>query len=321
MSTDPDAVPVTDPVGLLSQGHRSPEPDCPEDRSAVGAVPQGTYRLMDWLEENQSQVDALVLDIDGVLMIDHGPTAGSRALIAWLRDMALPFVLLTNDGCNSPSQKAEALAQCGVDVLASELVSASHGLVDLVDSRGWRGHRFFVMGELGQPSFVAEAGLVPIDDLAQLDACFGVAIGEKHYDWHATITAVFNFLLKQPHAPLVVPNPDLYFPISDNRLHLASGAVASFLASLCESRGRQLLPIYLGKPHAPIFQHAHRVLEAQASRRIAPGRVMIVGDSLASDMEGGASFGYRTGLMMGGITTAQHLDRAARQPDVVFSRI
>jgi len=272
-----------------------------------------------WLAEHRNELDAVLLDVDGVLITGRRPLPGAPELSEWLRDNGVPFFLLTNDGCNSPRQKVRGLAASGMKFRVDEIVSASHGLAELVEQRGWRGRRFFLMGgQLGNPCYAEAAGLAVIRSTDRLHDCFGVVVGEKKYDWEEVITAVFNFLIRNPEAPLVIPNPDAYFPARHGRLHLASGATGGFVQQLCQSYGRELEPIYLGKPYEPIFLHAHHRLERKLDRSVPRDRVVIVGDSLASDIRGGRDFGYRTALVLSGLTTPPMLSRAPIQPDLAF---
>ncbi len=274
-----------------------------------------------WLEAHQRDLDAIVFDVDGVLMVAHHPVPGACELIEWLHEIGKPFFLLTNDGCHSPEEKTEALRACGMEFSPNEIVSCGHGLRELADARGWRGKLFFAMGSLGAPCYGERAGLRITRDFGKLDACAGVIIGEKDYDWEPTINAVFNFLIQHPDAALVVPNPDAYFARRPGWLQLASGATGRFIEQLCRTYGRPLEPIYLGKPYEPIFLTNHHRLERELGRDVPRARVLIVGDSLESDIRGGRDFGYLTALMLTGITPREALARSDIAADLVFEAL
>jgi len=276
-----------------------------------------------WLFSHAAEIDALLLDVDGVLMTSRAPLPGSRELVATLREHHIPFLLLTNDGCNSPAQKLADLAHSGLEFQPDELVSCGHALEELVDERGWRDAPFFLMGELGEPCYATVAGLQTTRDVAALDSddCLGILIGEKSYDWEAVFTGVFNFLRRHPQAPVVVPNPDLFFPLAGGRLHPASGATAGFVQFLCQSYGFEINPIFLGKPYAPIYRHAQRTVERRLGHAIVPSRLLMLGDSLSSDIRGGRDYGTRTGLMLTGITSADLLAASEVKPELVFTAL
>ena len=153
------------------------------------------------------------------------------------------------------------------------------------------------------------------------DACAGIVVGEKAYDWEPTITAVFNFLIRHPDAPVVAPNPDVCFPLKGGRLHPASGATVGFVQFLCQSRGFDIAPIFLGKPYAPIFHHAHREVERRLGRPVPPSRLLMLGDSISADIRGGRDYGTRTALALTGITAPAMLAAADPHPELVFAAL
>ncbi|NOY81160.1 MAG: HAD-IIA family hydrolase [Kiritimatiellaeota bacterium] len=291
---------------------RNPAPTVFEEET-----PLRIERLGPWLTAKLAEFDAVVFDVDGVLMRERKPLPGSLELIEQLRRAAVPFNLLTNDGCHSPEEKTAYLRRCGFDFGPEDIVSSSHGLMELVPKHRWTGRRFFVMGYLGEPCYARRAGLVPVRDLNRLASCQGVIVGEMDYDWQATITAVFNRLRSRSETPLVVPNPDEFFPGREGDLEVASGAVARFIQTLARSAGLNVEPIYLGKPYAPIFEMNHRQLERRCGRAIDRRRVLFAGDSLEGDVRGGRDYGYRTVLVMTGITDRHMLRGSSVQPEIV----
>ena len=276
----------------------------------------GTFR--EWFHRCRTEIDALVFDVDGVLMIKGDPMPGAEELLAAVRADGIPFTLLTNDGCSSPEEKCAKLATSGLHIDPGELVSCGHGLEELVRQRQWTGEPVFVMGRLGEPSYAERAGLVEVTDLNRIRECRAAIIGENTFDWQHTLEATFNVLIQQPDFPLIVPNPDSYFPGRNGRLHIGSGALGRFIEALCRAHGLDVIPEYLGKPYTPILQCAHNRLECRAGHAIKPDRVMLVGDSVASDIAGGLRFGYRTALVLTGITRPEMRLLDESSPEFVF---
>ena len=274
--------------------------------------------VRDWLERHRSGLEALVFDVDGVLMVGDRAVAGAEALLERLEALALPYRILTNDANHSVEEKAALLARAGLSVEAGAITSSGHGLVEAAAREGLAGELCFVLGRLGRPSYAEAAGLRVTSRLADLPDCRAALVGEDAYDWEATINGVVNFLLARPEAPLVVPNPDLYYPGEDRRVHVAAGGVARLIASVCSAYGRKLEPQYLGKPHEPIFHHNHGRLESRLGRTVERRRVLMVGDSLASDVAGARAFGYRSALVLTGATSGESWRAAEPRPDLVF---
>jgi HAD superfamily hydrolase (TIGR01450 family) len=272
----------------------------------------------DWLERHRPGLEALVLDVDGVLMVGARAVAGAAALLERLQALALPYRVLTNDANHSAQEKAALLARAGLAVPARAITSSGHGLVEAAARAGLAGELCFVLGRLGEPSYAELAGIRVTGRLAELPDCRAALVGEDAYDWEATINGVVNFLIARPEAPLVVPNPDLYYPGEDRRVHVAAGGVAGLIASVCAAYGRLLEPLYLGKPHEPIFHHNHGRLESALGRPVVRRRVLMVGDSLAADVAGARAFGYRSALVLTGATTGERWRVSESRPDLVF---
>ena len=284
--------------------------------ASPGADPYG--RFSEWLDAHPHGLDALVLDVDGVLLLAKEATPGSRELLARLRADGLPFLLLTNDGDHSPSEKAATLQSCGLEIQATEIVSCAHGLRAIAKEHDCGGALFYVMGNLGTPCYAEAAGLRTTRDPADLPRCRGVIVGEDNYDWEPVINAVVNFFIAHPEALLITPNPDEYYPDGRGGIRLAAGSVARLIQRALATYGRPKAPRFLGKPHAPIFHTAHGRLERVAGKPIAKNRVLMIGDNLDSDVAGASAFGYRTAIVLTGITTPEMLADAALTPDWVW---
>ncbi|MFK5952412.1 MAG: HAD hydrolase-like protein [Desulfobacterium sp.] len=83
-----------------------------------------------WLFSHGASLDALVFDIDGVLLVKGKAAPGSRSLLAMLRKKYIPFYLLTNDGDHSTREKSQMLDALGIDVHPREIVSCAHALLE-----------------------------------------------------------------------------------------------------------------------------------------------------------------------------------------------
>jgi ribonucleotide monophosphatase NagD (HAD superfamily) len=94
--------------------------------------------------------------------------------------------------------------------------------------------------------------------------------------------------------------------------------VARLIASVCSAYGRRLEPLFLGKPHEPIFHHNHTRLESALGHPLERRRVLMLGDSLASDVAGARAFGYRSALVLTGATSAEGWRTSEPRPDLVF---
>lgn len=271
-----------------------------------------------WFADHRESVDAIAFDIDGVLLRGREPIPGAPELLRELKQCGMPFSLLTNDGCHSPEQKSRFLRDCGMPVAAADLTSCGHGLLEMKHRFGWNGELFYVLGSLGEPCFAERIGLRTTREIGRIDECAAVFVGEKRYDWHDHITAAYNFFLRHPDRPLIVPNPDETFPQGGGQMGVASGATARLIERLCAAAGKPVELVYLGKPYAPIFDYFHHGLEKRLGKPVPKNRVLLIGDSLTSDIPGGNAFGYQTALALTGMTSEAMLAASPATPDFVF---
>lgn len=277
--------------------------------------------LKGWFTSHASNLDALVFDIDGVLLVKGKAAPGSRELLAMLRQENIPFYLLTNDGDHSTREKAEILNASGIDVHPREIVSCAHGLVGLFQDKELSTAPFFIMGNLGFPCFAQSAGFKTTRNIEEIDSCQGIIVGEKGYDWEPAINAAVNFFVKKPGAPLIVPNPDEYYPGNAGQLCIGAGGVARFVSQVLQTYGIKIDPLYLGKPFAPIFEKTHVLLEEKCGRKISRDRVLMTGDFIKSDVQGALDFGYLSALVLTGVTTIEMAEDSPVQPDMVFQTL
>lgn len=269
-------------------------------------------RFTEWWAERHSQFAIALFDVDGTLTGGHHPLPGVTRLLGGLRASNHPFCLLTNDGNHSREEKSALLARAGVEASPEEIVSCSLALNAFSKDNGFVGERFFVMGDLGEPNYAEGAGLVVERDVNRIEDCSGVIVGEGHYDWKTTISAVVNFLLRHPDRPFVVPNPDSCWPDGKNGLGIGAGGKARFVCGVLHDVGVRVNPVYLGKPHRAIFDYAIRTARERfnMSGDVKPESVIMFGDSLKSDILGANQAGFVSALMLTGITDLKQLEAA-----------
>jgi len=171
------------------------------------------------------------------------------------------------------------------------------------------------------------AGLIPERDPHRIRECAGVIVGEGTYNWQDNVNAALNYFIVHPEHPLLVPNPDSYWPNGPSgEIGIGAGGKARFLCQILKDYGIRKRPTYFGKPHPAIFRLAcRRLRERHIGSRVAfkPARILMVGDSLASDIRGANRFGLVSALVLTGITTPAHLAAARSdcRPQLVFRRL
>lgn len=274
-----------------------------------------------WFETHSADFDAVILDIDGVLLNGTRRLPGSQRLLSLLERFGTPYTLLTNDGNHSVYEKAHRLNQAGLAVPPERIVSCGHAIGPAVEALNLTGERFFIMGDTGDPCYAIAAGLQVTREIDELDTCSGVIIGEENYDWEPVINAVINYFIDRPGAPLIIPNPDEYYPGPVLKIHIAAGGIGRFIQRVLEAYGTEIHPLYLGKPHAAIFRLAHRALESSTGRTLPAHRILMIGDNMDADIRGAHSSGYSTALLLTGVTREIAITKFDILPDRVFKAL
>jgi HAD superfamily hydrolase (TIGR01450 family) len=280
-----------------------------------------------WWRNNYENVSILLMDIDGTLLRGESALPGAEELLAWLRSHRFPFCLLTNDGNHSLQEKSRFLCRAGLDIAPDEIVSCSLALHRWRSENPESGRSFFVMGDLGKPDYAELAGFSVCRDPDRIDECDGIIVGEGCYDWQRIITAVMNSLRLMPNRPLLVPNPDSYWPSGKHgEIGIGAGGKARFICTLLAEMGISVSPTYLGKPYPAIFLHAVETVKARfpQSQEAPISKILMLGDSLRSDILGAKQLGMHASLVLTGICTREHVQKKTGPeagPDTVFSAI
>ena len=282
--------------------------------------------FLSWWKKNAAFYAAIFFDVDGCLISGKHALPGAIKIIEYLRKLQFPFSLLTNDGNHSIEEKCVILNQRGLDISTDELVACSSALVPLAKKKGYIGKKFFAMGKLGTPDFAELAGMKVVRDTTKIGSCCGIIIGEGSYDWQPNISAVINYYIQGGERLMIVPNPDSYWPDGINgEIGIGAGGKARFLCTILREYGIKVKPLYLGKPYSPIYRCALKHLRERfnLSGKVSGKKILMLGDSLLSDIRGANRVGFSSGLVLTGITNMSHVEKAGKncQPDFIFKTL
>jgi HAD superfamily hydrolase (TIGR01459 family) len=135
-----------------------------------------------------------------------------------------------------------------------------------------------------------DAPLAPIES-ADYVVCSGLFddTTESPQDYGALIAA-----MRERGLTMVCANPDIVVERGDKLVYCA-GAIADLYAAAGGS------VLYAGKPFRPIYEQALAVARSVRGRETAHGRVLAIGDSIRTDLEGAAAFGIDCLFVTAGI--------------------
>jgi HAD superfamily hydrolase (TIGR01450 family) len=266
------------------------------------------------LEQLVTRFDTLLFDAYGVLIHDSGALPGACALISHLNRIGKPYLILTNDASRLATTASARYQRYGLAIPPERILSAGSLLDDHFRQHDLAGKRCAVLGPEDSRQLVIHAGGLVVasdDDFEVL-----VVADEVGYPLLETIDATLSTLCRrrdqgQP-IHLVLPNPDLIYPKARG-FGITAGSIAMILEAALHLRypdHNDLRFIRLGKPHAAIF-HA-----AQARN---PGKLVMIGDQLDTDVRGAQGCGIASVLVRSGITP--HSGPLSPQPDYVIDSV
>ncbi|MBO0952203.1 TIGR01459 family HAD-type hydrolase [Fibrella forsythiae] len=261
---------------------------------------------------------AVFFDAYGVLKNAHGLIPGVDRTIHALIQTEKPFYVLTNDASRSPEQLAESYARLGLPLVTADRIVSSGMLareyLQLKVSHGTVAY----LGTDTSAHYIENADLhalpirdVDLNDAADITAL--VLLDDEGFDWNTDLNKTVN-LLRQRNIPVIVANTDATYPVSGNRVAVAIGAVADMLERIV---GKQF--IRFGKPDAQLFMFAYDLLRERMT--IGKNEILMVGDTLKSDILGGNKFGFDTALVLTGNTPAEDVDLRIKATGIIPSYV
>ena len=242
-----------------------------------------------------------ILDMDGVLYRDTEPIPGAAEFIDHLRREATPFACLTNNSTLTSEQYSRKLANMGIHVPASQVLTSGPATAAFIRSESGPGTPVLAIGEDGVMQALREAELHLTQDYRQARY---VVVGLDRRITYDKLRAAG--LAIRNGARFIGTNPDRTLPVPEG-LVPGNGA---FLAAL--EAATDVAPFIIGKPEPPIFHWA------LAHLGLKPEETACVGDRLETDVLGGKRVGLYTVFVLSGVSTAEQLSHFQPGPDAVF---
>ena len=245
---------------------------------------QKADRLTDCLDA----FDAFILDGFGVINVGMEKIDGIEEFFRRAELAGKPVVILTNAASAPSAVVADKYLRWGLPVTAQQIVSSRDALVAAL------------------PAADKRAGFLQLDRNTQLinglassaNACpelFDTAEGFVFLGssgWDENDQVLLEQSLKQRMRPVLIGNPDVSAP----HPHQFSAEPGYWMARAMKAVSG-LSPCWFGKPHMPAFQLAVNKVNQLAAVSIPNHRIAMVGDSLHTDILGGAAAGLGTILV------------------------
>ena len=251
------------------------------------------------------EFDGLLIDLDGVVWIGREPVPGSPETLRALLESGKELAFVTNNPSRAPARYAERLSGMGVEVAAERIVTAGIVAARLAGEAAGQGGTAFVIGAPALKEMVAASGATPVEGEGARAADVVVVSGHRGFDYEDLLTAK---LALDGGAALVATSHDPTMPMPGGAWP-GTGAV---LAAVETASGRRAE--IGGKPERPLFEMALAAIGR-------PRRVAMVGDRIASDIDGGRAAGLQTVLVLTGSSSREDAEAAEPPPDHVLDSL
>lgn len=249
------------------------------------------------------QYQVLLLDAYGVLVSGRGPLPGATELIQYLELQQFPYFVLTNDASKLPETGSARYHRMGLPLPAERIITSGSLLTGYFRQNGLTGANVLTLGTTDSVAYVQRAGGVPVDFSAPAEAIDVIVVcDEAGYPFleglDRTLTVLYARMDAGLKTQLILPNPDLVYPVGGSDFGFAAGAIAMILEAAARLRDpKQALTFArLGKPFPAIFD--------AAKSRSGTDRMVMVGDQLQTDIKGAKAAGLAAALIEGGVTRA-----------------
>ncbi len=236
-----------------------------------------------------------LLDVDGVLVRGDRPLPGAAAALERLQT-AGSVLLLTNNSTRSRSEHAERLVRLGFAVRPDELLPTSYlAAVHLLETLG--PISVWPIGEDGLRTELTAAGhrLAEHPEDAQV-----VVVGMDRTLTYDKLAAAHQAL--RNGAGFLATNEDGTYPVPEGLVPGAGAMVGALRGIGYEPR------VVVGKPSPVAFRMALAHVELPSAA------VVMIGDRIETDIEGGQRAGLDTALVLSGVSTRDEVGRLATPP-------
>lgn len=251
------------------------------------------------------QFDAILLDSYGVLKNHQGLIPDVGKVLDRIRDLGLPYRILTNDASRGPEEQRISFEAMGLSgIKTEEIITSGMMARNFLIQKITKGAVVYLGTEKAAQHIIqAKLHTIPVSevDLDKLDEVAAmVFLDDEGFDWNTDINKTLN-ILRKVNIPVVVANSDQIYPSTKHDVSIATGGIAKLVEATLNRKF-----IHFGKPDSQMFMYASEQILKEA--KIKRQNMLMVGDTLHTDILGGNKFGLKTALVLSGNTRRENME-------------
>jgi HAD superfamily hydrolase (TIGR01458 family) len=249
---------------------------------------------------NKKQIKALFIDLDGTVYFKGEPISGTQEAIDQLRHHFL-LRFLTNTDSKTPQTIVSFLKELGYNISIEEIFNPPVALQYFL-SQQKEISAYLLLTEdvqglfknIPQPPTITNPKFVVVGDVR----------GPNLYE---RLNLAYRYLRKG--ADFIALQKSPYF-ISPEGYSIDTGSFVKLLEDLTNKKS-----LLIGKPSKSFFEIMLNKLD------LLPDEILVIGDSLETDILGGHSIGSQTVLVRTGKFTREKLEKSKKQPDLIIKSL
>jgi NagD protein len=246
-------------------------------------------------------IKSWLMDMDGVLVHEAEALPGADRFLARLKELDLPFLLLTNNSIYTRRDLAARLRASGLEVPEESIWTSASATARFLETQRPDGTAF-VVGESGLSTQLYQSGYTLTDS----DPDY-VVLGETRTYSFERITQAIRLIAGG--ARFIATNPDPTGPSPSGPLP-ATGSVSALI-----TRATGVEPYFVGKPNPLMMRSALNALEAHSET------TAMIGDRMDTDIVSGLEAGMETILVLSGVTTREETERLPYRPSRIVDSV
>ena len=262
-------------------------------------------RRIDNFKSIIDQYNIIFFDAFGVIKNYKGLVPGIERTFDYLEKQNKEYYIVTNDASRGPEQLAGTYHKLGLSAITADRIVSSGMLtkeyLDLKVNDGIVAY----LGTENSAHYIESSGLhtLPVRDVneANIDKVNAVIfLDDEGFNWFEDLNKVVN-ILRRRTIPVIVANTDHAYPVNVHDVSIAVGGLATMIETIV---GKKF--IRFGKPDSQMFMFAYDLIRDY--RPVNKKEIVMVGDTLHTDILGGNKFGLDTVLVLSGNTQAADVE-------------
>lgn len=246
----------------------------------------------------ENSIEALILDMDGVLWRDTEPIGDLPALFERVDQLGWKTAFVTNNATRSVSQYVDKLGLFGVVAADDQIINSGLATATFLKSKYPEGGPVFIIGEIGLFNTLADYGFHQSEN----DPLAVVASLDRDLTYQK-LKIASDFI--RTGVPFLGTNPDPSLPTPGGYVP-GTGAILAALEATTKSK-----PVIMGKPSPAMYQIAIKNLE------VNPEQALAVGDQMPTDIAAGIKAGCKTALVLTGVSDESTASSFDYQPTYI----